>query len=239
VSLKRRAVLRGAVPGALAAAFALPACGIDLDPVPGRPAPPRDRAAGFNALGPSQPPQPVSGPDARWAAAADEPASVVVSPEGLRLTSFPSRRAWASPHLPVAPLDGVLDEQIEDVSWSAEIAVERRFFIVCELRFAAEPGAILIQATPYDLQVTHDPERPSGGRSESVSRVVSAGRAHYWRLRLAAGRLDLLLDGAPVWSATGPRALARVAFGETRTDDEHGGTMLLRDLVYVRRPVAG
>ncbi len=28
----------------------------------------------------------------------------------------------------------------------ADIAVERRFFIVCELRFAEEPGAVLIQA---------------------------------------------------------------------------------------------
>jgi hypothetical protein len=239
VSLKRRAVLRGAGPAALTAALALPACGVDTDLFLRRPDPPRDGAAAFTAFGPSQPPQPVTGPDARWAATADHPASVEVTPEGLRLTSLPGRRAWASPHLPVAPLDAVPDDQIEDVSWSAEIAVERRFFIVCELRFAAEPGAILVQATPYDLQVTHDPERPSGGRSESVSRVVSAGRSHYWRLHLAAGRLDLLLDGAPVWSTSGPRALSRVAFGETRTDDEHGGAMLLHDLVYVRRPVPG
>lgn len=229
MTLKRRAVLLGAGPAAFAAACALPAYGREADL-------PRDRAAAFSALGPSQPVQPLTGPDARWAAAADDPATVEVTPEGLRLTSFPSRRAWAAPRLPVAPIDAIPEDQIEDVSWSAEIAVEQRFFIVCELRFAAEPGAVLIQATPFDLQVAHDPERPSGGRSESVSRVVSADRAHFWRLRLTAGRLDLLLDGAPVWSLTGPRALARVAFGETRTDDEHGGTMLLRDLVYVRRP---
>jgi hypothetical protein len=236
MSLKRRAVLRGAGP---AAALTLSACGVDPDLFPRRADLPRDRAAGFTALGPSQPVQPVTGPDARWAAAADDPASVEVNPEGLRLTSFPGRRAWASPHLPVAPIGAIHPAQIEDLSWNADIAVERRFFIVCELRFAEEPGAVLIQATPYDLQVTHDPERPSGGRSESVSRLVSAGGAHFWRLRLTAGRLDLFLDGAPVWSTTGPRSFARIAYGETRTDDEHGGTMLLRDLVYVRRPLLG
>jgi hypothetical protein len=148
----------------------------------------------------------------------------------------PRRRVWASPRLPVAPLDDVVPGQIEELSWDGVIAVEQRFFIVCELRFAGESGAVLVQATPFDLQVFHDPERPSGGRSESLSPLLGDGRAHFWRVRLADGRFELHLDGTAIWSLDGPRALARCAFGETRTDDEHGGSMLMRDLIYVRRP---
>jgi hypothetical protein len=150
----------------------------------------------------------------------------------------------------VALLDAVPEGHVEEVTWEASVTVERRYFIVCELRFAGEPGAVLVQATPYDLQVHHDPERPpppdairadtsgagNSGRSESISRLAGQGESHFWRLRLAGGRLDLRLDGAPVWSLEGPRALSRLAFGETRTDDEHGGEMRLRDLIYVRRP---
>jgi hypothetical protein len=145
----------------------------------------------------------------------------------------------------VALLNGVPKGQVEEVTWEASVSLERRYFIVCELRFAGEPGAILVQATPFDLQVHHDPERPpppgasgagSSGRSESIPRLAGRGENHFWRLRLAGGRLDLRLDGSTVWSLEGPRALSRLAFGETRTDDEHGGEMRLRDLIYVRRP---
>jgi hypothetical protein len=184
---------------------------------------------------PGQPAEALAGHASRWASGADAPASVEVTPEGLLFRSAPGRRAWAAPRLPVAPLDAVPEGQIEELTWEATVAVERRFFVVCELRFAGEAGAVLVQATPYDVQVLHDAERPSGGRSESVSRLVSDARGHLWRLRLASGRLDLRVDGAALWSLEGPRAFARVAFGETRTDDEHGGSMLLRDLVYVRR----
>jgi hypothetical protein len=135
----------------------------------------------------------------------------------------------------VAPLGAVPPGQLEELTWDGTVAVERRFFIVCELRFAAEPGAVLVQATPFDTQLSSDAERPGGGRSESLPQRIGDGAPHFWRLRLGGGRLDLLLDGSPIWSLDGPRGFARVAFGETRTDDEHGGTMTLRDLNYVRR----
>lgn len=198
---------------------------------------PRDRAAVFQDLGRGQAPPSLRAPGSCWAGTADDPARIEATAAGLRLVSEPGRRAWVSPRLPLAPLDGIPPGQIEDLTWEASIEVQRRFFIVCELRFADEPGALLVQATPFDVQVFQDPERPAGGTSESVSRLVGNGSTHFWRVRLAGGRLDLRLDGTTIWSRQGPRAFARVAFGETRTDDGHGGTMLLRDVVYVRRPI--
>jgi hypothetical protein len=242
--VKRRALLRGACLGA-----PILATGACAPPAPSLLAPddlPRDNAATFRAFSPGVPPEPVTGPDARWASGADDPARVEPTPEGLLMQSLPGRRAWAAPRLPVALLNAVPDAHVEEVTWESTVAVGQRFFIVCELRFAGEPGAVLIQATPFDLQVHHDPERPpppggagrdSSGRSESISRLAGSGQTHFWRLRLAGGRLDLRLDGSTVWALEGPRALSRLAFGETRTDDEHGGEMRLRDLVYVRRPV--
>ncbi|HET7769958.1 MAG TPA: hypothetical protein VFN74_14370, partial [Chloroflexota bacterium] len=112
----------------------------------------------------------------------------------------------------------------------------QRFFVLCELRFAGEPGAILLQPTPFDLQVTFDPERPAGGTSVSVSRLLADSREHAYRLRATEQRLDLLIDGSPVWSLDGRRTLSSVAFGETRTDALHGGELRLRDVIYVRRP---
>jgi hypothetical protein len=127
---------------------------------------------------------------------------------------------------------------VEELTWETRLTLHGRFFVVCELRFTGEPGALLVQATPFDLQVFHDPARPQGGTSHSVSRLLHEGMPHYWRLRLASGRTELHLDGSVVWTLDGARSLSRVAFGETRTDELHGGTMELRDVVYVRRPVS-
>lgn len=234
--LKRRSLLREA---ALGASGVLLGCAPDAQTAGVFPADlPRDRAAVFQDLGRGQALPALRGPDSRWAGTADDPARIEATAAGVRLVSEPGRRAWVSPRLPLATLDGILPRQIEELTWEARIEVQRRFFIVCELRFAGEPGALLVQATPFDLQVFQDPERPAGGTSESVSRRVGNGSTHFWRVRLAGGRLDLRLDGTTIWSREGPRALARVAFGETRTDEGHGGTMLLRDVVYVRRPIA-
>jgi hypothetical protein len=69
-----------------------------------------------------------------------------------------------------------------------------------------------------------------------VSRLVGDGQVHFWRLRLDEAGVQLRLDGTVVWQLAGKRSLARIALGDTRTDSLHGGKMLLRNVVYVRRP---
>lgn len=185
---------------------------------------------------------PLEGPTSAWAIVAQSPARVEATPELLRLISAPQRQVWASPRLPYAPLSppqnpATQGPWIEDVTWTASIAIHQRYMVVCEVRFAGEPGALLVQATPFDVQVFQDPDRPNGGTSTSVSRIVDQGEVHYWRLRLDGRRFELFIDGTVVWTLEGPRTLARLAFGETRTDELHGGAIDLRDIVYVRRPV--
>lgn len=189
----------------------------------------------------------LEGPEAQWAVVADPPARVEATPDLLRLISTPGHPVWASPRLPYAPLQSVIrggdpnrrGPWIEDVTWLASIAIHQRYMIVCEVRFAGEPGALLIQATPFDVQVFQDPDRPNGGTSTSVSRIVDRGEPHYWRLRLDGRRFEVFIDGSLAWTLEGPRTLSRIAFGETRTDPLHGGAIDLRDIVYVRRPGPG
>ncbi len=189
----------------------------------------------------------LEGPEAQWAVVADPPARVEATPELLRLISVPGHPVWASPRLPYAPLQSVIrggnatgrGPWIEDVTWLASIAIHQRYMIVCEVRFAGEPGALLIQATPFDVQVFQDPDRPNGGTSTSVSRIVDRGEPHYWRLRLDGRRFEVFIDGSLAWTLEGPRTLSRIAFGETRTDSLHGGAISLSDIVYVRRPGPG
>jgi hypothetical protein len=204
-----------------------------------RPPPsPRDQLMVFQSLLRGQYVVPFEAPESVWQAHAEPPATVSLLSGWLRVVAEPGSRAFAAPRLPVAPLEPPLPSQLEELTWVASVAVEapQRFFILCELRFAGEPGAVLVQPTPFDLQITHDTERPAGGTSVSVSRLVAGGTPHSWRLRLDGQATTLLLDGTPIWSLEGRRALAQVTFGETRTDALHGGTLLLRDVVYVRRP---
>lgn len=221
------------------AAVALVGCSSLPGPATLRPPPlPRDDAAVFHSLLPGEPPPALGSPESAWQALAEPPAMVAAAGDGLTLTSVPGRRAWASPRLPMAPLRDPVPGQVEELTWRAAVRLDAgaRFFIVCELRFAGEPGALLVQATPFDVQVTHDADRPEGGTSDSISRLVGDGNAHFWRLRLDGAGTQLRLNGTAVWSFGGHRSLTRVAFGETRTDALHAGTMTLRDVVYVRRP---
>jgi hypothetical protein len=219
-----------------AAVLLLSGCTLRLPPGLRAPAIPAEPVATFQAamLGRVQPP--LTSPASPWQLGAEPPASVEAAGDALRIASGPGSPAWASPLLPFTPLNAPRSSQVEELTWDSAVTLTQRFFIVCALRFAAEPGAILFQATPFDLQISQDATRPEGGRSESVSRLVGDGAVHFWRLRLDDSGLQLRLDGSVVWQLPGRRQLAHVAFGETRSDAQHGGTMLLRNVVYFRRP---
>ena len=240
-TLARRRLLASAAKGALAAPGALGLFAAACSPkgaadVLRPPSLPTDSAAVFQALQPGRPPGALAAPDSPWDWQADPPATLELTAEGMRFVSAPGARVWTSPQLPVAPLNGAKPGQHEELTWDATVTVARAFFIVCELRFAGEPGAVLIQAGRTDMQVFDDSQRPGGGTSRSVSRTVGDAKQHLWRLRLTSESTELRLDGSAVWQLPGPHALSYVSFGESRTDSEHGGTMLLRDVIYVRRP---
>ena len=101
-------------------------------------------------------------------------------PGGPVPRELPRPAGLGRPGLPVALLNAVPEAQVEEVAWESTVAVGQRFFIVCELRFAGEPGAILIQATPFDLQVHHDPERPPPREPPGGTAAAAATRSPAW-----------------------------------------------------------
>ena len=201
-------------------------------------APPRDRAAVLQTLLPGDNGPLLGARESPWHIVTDAPSTVTLRAGALVIASAPGRRAFAAPRLPVAAIEPIASRRHEELSWTASVTVDPnvRFFIICELRFAGEAGAVLFQATPFDVQVTQDSERPGGGSSVSLPRLIGDGGRHSWRLRLSEAGTQMLLNGSPIWTVDGQRALAWVAFGETRTDALHGGQMTLSDVVYVRRP---
>jgi hypothetical protein len=227
--VKRRTALCAIAP---AATGCLPRTALTPSPLP------RDRAAVLQTLLPGQPVPPIGVPESPWHVVAEAPAEVRLDGTSLVVRSEPGRRAFVSPRAPFAPLGYAPPRFVEELSWLASISITPglRFFVLCELRFAGEPGAILLQPTPFDLQVSLDPERPAGGTSVSVSRLLADGRERAYRLRATEQRVELYLNGSPIWTLEGGRVLSSVAFGETRTDALHGGELRLRDVVYIRRP---
>jgi len=205
-----------------------------LNPAP----PPRDRAAVLQALLPGLPSPAIGTPESPWHVVANPPAEVRLDAGALVVRTEPGRLAFAAPRAPFAPLPYAPPRFVEELAWVARVRIGAglRFFILCALRFAGESGSILVQPTPFDLQLTHDAERPGGATSVSLAPLVADGAEHSWRLRSNEQRTELLLDGSPIWSLDGRRVLSAVAFGETATDALHGGELRLRDVVYVRRP---
>lgn len=200
--------------------------------------PPRDRAAVLQTLLPGRPSPALGTAEFPWHVVATPPAEVRLDGDALVVRTEPGRLAFASPHAPFAPLPYRPPRFVEELSWVARVRVAAglRFFILCALRFAGEPGSILVQPTPFDLQLTHDAERPGAGTSVSLAALVADDTEHSWRLRSNEQRTELLLNGSAIWSLAGRRVLSAVAFGETATDVLHGGELHLRDVVYVRRP---
>ena len=201
--------------------------------------PPRDRAATLQTLFSGRPVPPIGRPELPWHVVSDPPADVRLDGVELVVRTEPGRRAFVAPRVPLATLPYDPPRFIEELGWVARVAVRppMRFFVLLTLRFAGEPGAILVQPTPFDLQITSDADRPERGVSRSLPHLVGDGEAHAWRLRLTEQRTELFLDGTPIWSLDGRRVLSAVAFGETITDQFHGGELRLRDVAYVRRPV--
>ncbi|HEU5317762.1 MAG TPA: hypothetical protein VFX49_16745 [Chloroflexota bacterium] len=168
----------------------------------------------------------------------DPPAEVRLEGTELVVRTEPGRRAFVAPRAPFAALPYETPRFVEELGWVSRVAVRPgvRFFVLLTLRFAGESGAILVQPTPFDLQITSDSDRPERGVSRSLPHLVGDGAEHAWRLRLTEQRTELLLDGTSIWSLDGRRVVGAIAFGETITDQLHGGELRLRDVAYVRRP---
>ena len=131
--------------------------------------------------------------------------------------------------LPRALLSPLRPDVGEEIGWRATVATDGPYFIMLDA------GHLLVQLTTWGLTVG-----APGGVAQDVVRPVPRGKTLEWSLRRAGARTTLSLDGEVLWTGAGggPASSAPgggpdgVPFryfrlGETRTDAEHGGRLVL------------
>ena len=241
MSLKRRALLRGA--GRRRRARPLRAAA-STPTVPRAPATaPRPRR-NVQRLCPAQPSEPVTGPDARWAAGRTAPPP---SRWPRRDCASPATLAAAPGPAPHLPLASSAPSPTPDRRRLLERRHRRRAALFHRLRAALRRRARRRPDPGHAVRRAGDPRSRAavpGGRPRPHRRAEQ-NPSPAWSAPVGTTSGGCASPGGAStssWTArpsghlAGPRALSRLAFGETRTDEEHGGTMLLRDLIYVRRP---
>jgi hypothetical protein len=124
----------------------------------------------------------------------------------------------------------------ERLSWTAQVTPQGSFFVICEAAFG--PAPLLLQQTWYGFHVT---ARDTAGEVRGFEIAEAVRQRHgpqRWRLERHGRSLRLSLGERELLTGTVPAALTRLAFGETRSDEQHGGRLELRDVRYERQPIA-
>lgn len=114
----------------------------------------------------------------------------------------------------------------ETLTWRASVQREREYFVLVEVE------GLLVQLTSWGLVIS--PTAPGGaggaGGATPISRMVPNGSTQEWTLRRAGGRVSLLNGREEIWQGRDVGPFRSLRLGETRTDAEHGGTLLLQAL---------
>ena len=176
----------------------------------------------------------------RWIVDSLPGAEVYATNESMRLITTDGLTATARPRLPT--LDSRLLEADEvapvreDLQWEALIHRRLPYLMTVTVELAPiEERPWRIQLTEWGVLIVE--QLAEGVRNHGIPYFpANDGRYHTWRISIRPESWHLYLDGHVRWSYPGTFALLRARFGVTRGDPLHGGTIDLRDVVYVRRP---
>ena len=157
---------------------------------------------------------------------------------GVRLSSPAGSTAFMEAKLPPAlqwgsawwlPVGLGERERTEVIAWRATIRRERTYFVVLDV------PPLLIQAVPYGVHVTY-PDAAGVLRGHEVSHPIGQdGLAHEWRISRDSSTVRLSLDGREVWTAPQRGEIKQLRLGETRSDPEHAGEMVLQHASFSNR----
>jgi hypothetical protein len=154
---------------------------------------------------------------------------------GIEIVNPPEHTGWLDARF-VAGRERAGDTvpQRETLTWVAEVQRVGAWYVIADVAFGSTP--LLVQATTYGCHVTA-PVRADASRWGVTGHIVplDAGRLsreHRWELARDGNLAALRLDRDSVWRGEVPAALTTIAFGETRSDREHGGTLRLMLVEY-------
>ena len=139
-------------------------------------------------------------------------------------TTFDPGERWDLPRALLAPGHPRLAETL---LWRSSIDLERAYFTLVDV------DQVIFQVTSWGLLITA-PDQTGRPSAQSVSLPHQQGAWMDWNLVNHAGRLSLRAGDRELWSAPHSGPFKSVRLGETRSDQEHGGTMRLSQVRLTR-----
>lgn len=182
----------------------------------------------------------------RWDSALAPGSELTVADSTLRLVTPAGSIGWVQPLLPVGEQRGpprpwqpaaLRDYQPTlTFQWETRFRLAGQYYVLLDA-VTRSGRYLMLQARPWDWHLTH----PSESGAVAATELPDPGMMdRQWRIiavTIGPKGTALAVDGREVWTGVPVDPLERVRFGETRTDDLHGGEMELRRLRVIRHRV--
>ena len=115
------------------------------------------------------------------------------------------------------------------IAWETRFRLAGQFYILVEA-LNEDGRLLLLQARPGDWHLTHPTAEGQAVGTEIHDPAPSPSEWHQLTLKFGPSGTSLAIDGREVWSGIPLEELKRLRFGETRSDDLHGGEMEIRQV---------
>ena len=173
----------------------------------------------------------------RWQTELGRRAVLAVSEGRVRVQTPAGSIGWLEPLLglertpsPPRPWQpaGLRERQPDfTIEWETRFRLAGEFYILVEA-LNRDGRQLLLQARPGDWHLTHPTADGKTVGSEIADPIPGESEWHKLVMDFGPSGTSLAIDGRDVWSGVPLEFLKRVRFGETRTDDLHGGEMEVR-----------
>ncbi len=172
---------------------------------------------------------------ARWESDLGPSATLAVADGTVRVETPAGSIGWVQPlfelerPLPRPWHPAALRERQPDytIAWETRFRLAGQFYILVEA-LNRDGRQLLLQARPGDWHLTHPTADGQTVGTEIPDPAPSTSEWHKLTLEFGPSGTSLAIDGREVWSGIPLEHLKRVRFGETRSDDLHGGEMEVR-----------
>lgn len=171
----------------------------------------------------------------RWNHELGSGATLSVTNGSVRVETSAGAIGWLEPRFEVEPPTPrpwhpvALRERQPDytIAWETRFRLAGQFYILVEA-LNRDGRLLLLQARPGDWHLTHPTADGQAVGTEIRDPAPSPSEWHQLTLKFGPSGTSLAIDGREVWSGMPLEFLKRVRFGETRSDDLHGGEMEVR-----------
>ena len=172
---------------------------------------------------------------ARWERELGSGATLSVTDGSVRVETPAGSIGWLEPRfelerpIPRPWHPAALRERQPDytIAWETRFRLAGQYYILGEA-LNRDGRLLLLQARPGDWHLTHPTADGETVGTEIRDPVPSPSEWYQLTLKFGPSGTSLAIDGREVWTGIPLEFLKRLRFGETRSDDLHGGEMEIR-----------